>query len=406
MPRRLPSLAFIPLLLVAGAASAEETTFTFDAGGSTPAIPIHLASNKVHLQVAFGDREPVWMLLDSGANVTILNRELADEMGLELRNETVGNQAAGGRSFRVAFTDVPDYRVPGLELRGRTVAVLERRTQPSNGHPSRGLLGADLFRRFVVDIDYPARTIRFHDPASFEYDGSGAVVPIDVDENGKSLVEAELRGLSAEPIAAVVSIDTGGRGFLTLNAPFVSEHELMPMTVGVGVGGEVRHYMARLPELGIGPLRFRGLPTSLAPPGTTGAYGSAAKSGVLDASSLVDFRVLFDYSHKRVIFEPGAVPESSYRYDASGLFLIAEGERFDRPRVMSVEPSSPAAQAGIEVGDRITRIDGRPVATMTLDEVRELLMAAGTDRRVAFARMGARDSESEREVVIRLAARF
>jgi len=56
-------------------------------------------------------------------------------------------------------------------------------------------------------------------------------------------------------------------------------------------------------------------------------------------------------------------------------------------KIVSVLPETPAAKAGIEPGDIITSVDGRPVAGMTLDEVgQEIMGEAGTKVRIKIVR--------------------
>lgn len=56
-------------------------------------------------------------------------------------------------------------------------------------------------------------------------------------------------------------------------------------------------------------------------------------------------------------------------------------------KIVSVLPETPAAKAGIEPGDIITSVDGKPVAGMTLDEVGQQIMGeAGTKVRIKVVR--------------------
>jgi len=188
-------------------------------------------------------------------------------------------------------------------------------------------------------------------------------------------------------------VDTGGRGLLTLTAPFVAEHELiasLPVThfatVGVGVGGEVRHWIGRLEELRIGPLAFRDVPVDLAPAGARGAYARGDRAGVLDAELLNRFRVVFDYARERIVLEARTDLAAPFEVDMSGLFLTAPPPEFDRPTVSSVLDGSPAAAAGLAPGDEILSIDGEPASGMTLDALRALLKREGETRRLEVRR--------------------
>ena len=386
MPSRSLAFLFTLCFIVAGAVDAQ----TRPAKRDPLPIPIELASGKVHVRVVIGEAEPVWFLLDSGANMTILDLSLAKKLELPLRGHMTGNLAAGGKTFQIAFTDLPPLRIGEVELPGRTVAVIDRRTQGANGHPSSGLLGADIFRALVIEVDYPGRTMTLHRPKDFDYRGSGTVLPARLDDNGKWYFDSRIDLPGGKTLATVFVLDTGARGFLTLNRPFVEKHQLNEVlpataetTVGFGVGGEVRHHLARLAGVAIGPIRFPSPPVSFPPAGAGGTSARGDRDGLLGARFLESFRAFFDASRARLILERqreiGALP-----YDASGLFLQAPPPGFDTIEILGVAPDSPAAQAGLERGDRLLEVDHRPAATYGLDGVRSLLEEGqtGSGRRV------------------------
>jgi hypothetical protein len=382
--RRTAQLAIACLLLIAPGGHTQDLEFNLGTKASTPPIPIHLASGKVHIEARIGDWGGQWLLLDTGANMSILNWQTAEDHGLELRGHGTTGGAAGGNQFEYAFTELPSMRVENLELAPRGVAVIRRHTENANGHRSIGLVGADVMRVLVVDVDYPGRTIRFHDPAAFEYSGDGVVLPLTLDQNGKPHIQAQLLHPDGRAIAADLMIDTGGRGLLVLTRPFVEEHDLeatlhppLQAVVGLGVGGPVNHHLARMNSLTAGDLELAAPIVELAPAGTTGAYARGDRSGVLGAMFLDRFRAIFDYPHKRLILEPGPAVERPFEYEGSGAFLVSHGTAFDGVEVMAVAPQTPAATAGLMVGDRILSIDGQPVAELGLDGVRALFTDFG-----------------------------
>lgn len=352
----------------------------FDGEATSARIPFEMASAKVHVEGVFDGGERAWLLLDSGANMSILDKSLADRLGLELRGGGSADGAAGGGSFRFAFARAPALSFPGVEIASRAVAVIIRKTQGANGHPSEGLLGADLFKGFVVDVDYPNRILTLHDPKTFAYSGPGVELPVTFNENDKWELATTLT-VGDRRIPAKVIVDTGARGTLGLTAPFTQSHGLLDAlptkilgTVGVGIGGEVRHWVGRLDAIEIGGLTLESVPVTLAPEGVKGTYARDDRDGILGAEVLSRYRAIFDRSRARLILEPTAnTPATPFEWDAAGLFLTSEGESFDVVRVLSVSAGSPAEAAGLDIGDRIVSIDGRPTSETSLDGVRALL---------------------------------
>jgi Aspartyl protease/PDZ domain len=386
-----PKLTGIAVFATVVAAATAGLQAEAAAAAETPFI---LASGKVHVPVRIGGID-TWFILDGGANVSILDRSLAEELGLELRGTSHHDGGAGSGGFTVSFTTVPSLAWAGIERTEVPMAVVERKTAAANGHESRGLLGADVFQQWVVEIDYRGRRLALHEPETFAYSGDGTALPITFDEASKCHLETWIALPGGEPIRADMIVDTGSRGFADFAAPFTAEHDLLAAldpkvlaTVGWGVGGEVRHWIGRLGSLRTGPFEFPAVVATFAPPGTQGAYGRDDRSGILGAEWLSRFRVLFDYSRRQLVLEPSGDASPASRSDASGLFLASEPPSFESVRVLSVAEGSPAAAAGVEVGDVVLTLDGQAVSELGLDGLREELREAGRTVLLVIVRDG------------------
>jgi hypothetical protein len=180
-------------------------------------------------------------------------------------------------------------------------------------------------------------------------------------------------------------VDTGSRGGLVLNRPFVEENKLVEAlpktfaaTIGGGAGGECKGLVGRLESMQLGPFLLKEPVVALSQD-RTGVLASPNFAGIIGGPILQRCRVFFDYQHEQLILEPYARVPAPYEYDMSGTFLIAEGPDFKRLKVQSVAEDSPAAEAGLRCGDVITAIDGRPAAEFTLEQVRQLLCQPGRE---------------------------
>ena len=77
------------------------------------------------------------------------------------------------------------------------------------------------------------------------------------------------------------------------------------------------------------------------------------------------FKVIFDYTRKRMILEPNSQFDESFEYDMSGISLTAEGRDYKILRVGRVFEDTPAAEAGLRDGDQILAVDGKPSSELT-----------------------------------------
>jgi tetratricopeptide (TPR) repeat protein len=96
------------------------------------------------------------LLLDTGAGGIIINRRTAEKAGLKQisKFEYGGIGDKGRREAYYAVVD--DIRIGDLDFKDCVVSVSEK----SMGLDEDGLIGADVFGAYVVDIDFPAEKLR------------------------------------------------------------------------------------------------------------------------------------------------------------------------------------------------------------------------------------------------------
>jgi membrane-associated protease RseP (regulator of RpoE activity) len=144
--------------------------------------------------------------------------------------------------------------------------------------------------------------------------------------------------------------------------------------------------VGRLARVLLGGRLLVNQPTAVFSRDWTGVFNSRAFAGIIGGELLRRCKVIFDYRRRRMILEPYVRQPAPYEYDMSGTFLVADGPDFERFKVQSVAENTPAEEAGINVGDVVTTINGRPTSEYTLDQVRELFKKDGSECRLELER--------------------
>ena len=350
------------------------------AGGPSVELPFELVSNKPFLDVAVNGH-PMRFLFDTGSPGMMIDRDRAKAIGLstEGKFQTGG---AGAGTLDQAFAKNVDLAIGALHSPGMSCAVVPLGgSAPAEGCELSGLVGYDLASRFVVDIDYEARRLRFHDPAQWSDHGKAAGVPYSLISGGLMIVPATITLSGGDSVAGRFLVDTGVRHGLMLNRPFVEKHKLagrLPAgregAVGYGLGGETRGRVTRAAALRIGGLVVRE-PVVVLSLDERGALASTDFDGIIGGDLLRRCHVIFDHPRQRILLEPNASFAAPFDYDMSGTFLLAQGDDFKLFQVWRVLANSPATDAGLAEGDVITSVDGKPAAKLTLEEVRGALRA-------------------------------
>jgi Aspartyl protease/PDZ domain len=359
--------------------------------GDTAELPFELYNHHIYVQARLNGKDPVRLLVDTGG-VNLLTPAAATALGIEFQG-AMEARGAGAESVNMALAQVDSLTLGDATLRDQVFYVIDLgRLEDVEGVPFAGLVGFEVFKRFAVTIDYADRRLTLVRPERFEYHGQGTAVPF-VFQHRIPQVEGTLDG-----IPGAFTIDTGSRASLTLHAPFVAEHGLLARyaptveaMAGWGVGGPVRSHRARAGELALGDVKVPGVAMDLFT-GDRGAFAAQHVAGNIGGGVLARFTVTFDYAHQRMYLEKNRFFDQPDTHDRSGLWINRGGNAFT---VEDVVPGSPAAQAGVRVGDHITAVDGQAPAALSLADTRARWRSAAPGTRV---RLRIENAQGGREV--------
>jgi hypothetical protein len=122
--------------------------YRFDTGRKALGIPFETSNNLIFVQVRVNHSEPLWFIVDTGASYTFIKQRRAPSLGLKLeKNE----KEFEGQSYAKNISLI----LRGVELVNQTVvAARTALLEPNLGRAVDGVLGYDIFNRFVVEIDY------------------------------------------------------------------------------------------------------------------------------------------------------------------------------------------------------------------------------------------------------------
>ena len=365
------SVDFMPAQPMATYAPPKGTAgdFTIAGGAAQTTFPFHLYNNHIYANAWVNGHGPLTFIFDTGGQ-NILVPSTAKVLGIDVHGAMPGG-GVGNKTADYGLAKVATLRIGEVTFRNQVVGVLDFAIDDVEGVNIQGMAGFELFKRFVTRIDYGKHTITLIEPKHFDPKDAGTPIPFEFNDDNP-----EVEG-SFEGIPAKFDIDTGARDALTLTAPFAQAHDLRathPKGVeavgGWGVGGASRGYVTRGKDMAIGPVKIPDVVTSFSTQ-KKGAFSSAAFQGNVGAGLLKRFVVTFDYPHHMMYLKPLPGPVADLdTYDRSGMWInVAKGGM----QVMDVTANGPAAQAGIEAGDVITEVNGKPATSIHVYDLRREL---------------------------------
>ena len=334
---------------------------------------IMLESNRVLIAVGMNGQGPYIFMIDTGQYVSMVRPDLAKQLGLTV----TGSERTSGIAGRVRPFNIYRARdfVIGGGIRQRDV-VLQDSFDFGYTQDIYGALSAGILTASDTDLDFDAGELRLYPDGRAERPGYVAVdatIPRDErpDRGSRKITATVL--LDGRPLRLV--LDTGAPHVLMLNQGVARRlgywNEARPYAVyrpnGIGGHGSVGR-IVRAGELTLGGTKAeRPLITLL------GDTIGGDVDGILGLSFLRRFNLSIDSRARRLWVKPSRQPLVPEGYGLSGLWLSRDGAQMV---VDVVGTGSPAAVAGLKVGDRLI---GDWTATLRA-------IAGGPGRRVTVRR--------------------
>jgi hypothetical protein len=288
-------------------AQGREPAVRFDSGGSALRIPLEIDNNIILMPVSVNGSKPLKFIFDTGASHNVISSRRAAELGLKI--EGTGKGSGTGGTFQMSYTRGVSLGVPGAEVSEQLVASMPFPTIP--GFEFDGTIGYDFINQFVVEIDYQNKIMSLYDPRAYAYRGAGRVVPLVLAGRRTPLAHTTISLEGRAPIGARLEVDTGADGAFVINSPFVRKHGLLsaiPETTqggAVGAGGEQQLRVGRVKAVRLGRLVIDNPAVGLSLD-AEGAGASEENDGLIGGEVFRRFKVILDYSRRRMILEPNS----------------------------------------------------------------------------------------------------
>lgn len=371
------------VLLIIQSAVAQDFGFGFTNRRRAVIIPFEWQSNLIVVPVSINNSDTLNFILDTGISMNMItDPDVARDLDLKYVRKVNVLGVGQGSALEARVSVGNRIRLPGVKAEGQNVVVLsEDMLQLSSyvGMPVHGIFGFELFRNFVVKIDFRTRQITLYKPETYRYRGRGQQIPIII-EDTKPYLYASATYADNREVPIKVILDTGAGHALSLDVDTRGDIQLPDKIIraqlGRGLNGIIHGSLGRLEKVKIGTFELQHVITSF--PDTNSLAGQVARNlkrqGNIGCELLKRFTVIFDYSRKHVILKPNRrFYREKFERDMSGMEIKAEGNDYRKFVISNIQANSPAEVAGLQEGDEILSLNDHVAADLRLSDVIKVL---------------------------------
>src|SRR5258706_10301380 len=160
-------LLLLPMLL-----PGQNLGFSITDGKSKITIPIEIYNNLIIVPVVLNGKLPLKFILDTGVRTTILTEKaFSDFLHLTYARKYTIAGPGGVKLIDAYITNNVSIDMPGVHGEGHAMLVLDQDYLELRNYLETdvyGILGYELFSRFVVQIDYETRSLTLMLPKRFK----------------------------------------------------------------------------------------------------------------------------------------------------------------------------------------------------------------------------------------------
>ncbi len=246
------------------------------------------------------------------------------------------------------------------------------------GEEVHGILSAQSFSNYFIEIDYKAREILLHDHLSKRRMKDFASCPVAMVRSKPYLKALAQSRPGGEHREIDLLLDTGAGLSLLLYASQGNAQVLPDMVIpgqlGSGLGGAISGVVGRMENVRFCGQAIPGIPTYFQQV-DSGMIGKlqVQKQGMLGNQVLDRYRVVLDYRNGTLYLKPVSKKVKTYQYDLSGISAVAGGALLREYYISQVAKDTPADLAGVRPGDRILRLNRMGAGMLSLGRIQKVL---------------------------------
>ncbi|KPJ61453.1 MAG: hypothetical protein AMJ46_01850 [Latescibacteria bacterium DG_63] len=331
---------------------------------SEKGIPIEWLAHLTVVEAFINDQGPYKVVLDTGAGVSVLTREIVKELEIPVVGSAKIGSPMGTEPLVTDSLNVRSIRMGDAVMKNAPAVTMDLRTVFGSLEAPDAILSAASFDGFVITLDFPNDMILVRAgelPAAdgkrvLEYSSSAVVPQISVLVAGEEMS---------------ISVDTGAPSAFVLPPHYIS---VLPLESEPTVSGHGRTVDATFEILSS---KLEGVINigDIALLNPTVTFSERTKRAHVGMGVLREYAITIDSANRRIRFDKPleSTPVQPVRRvvkhgGPKSYGIMLNGLSGEVLEVRGVEQGLAAASAGLQRGDRIVAMNGQLVKSLSSEE--------------------------------------
>ncbi len=356
-------------------------------------IPFELYGDHILIKASVDDSRPLDFIFDSGSGFTVIDSDIAEELGLSGKKIQMNEPAAVLELIKHNKLDINHFP---MEKNIKVYSTDLDHLEISLGRNVDGILGYDLMHHHTIHLNYEDRTMDIYDHGKGPK--TGDAVPF-VLNTSIPVVKGSVVLNNNEAHTANFYVITGAGTTLDFNSPYAKKYDVIHKTgkhYSYPVKGiskdENLHYEGHVLSVTFGKQMIEDLPIGIST-ATSGIQASENVAGILGNQVLSMYNITFDIPGKMLYLEKNSNFGKKLAVNCSGIDLQLSPDK-EKLLVHQVFDDSPAAEAGIRLNDELISVNNKPVSEMNLPDIKEMLRQEGETVKLVLSDGGKEKSVS------------
>jgi hypothetical protein len=367
--------------------------------------PFKLYNNLIVFALSINHSPKMNFILDTGVKPTIIT-EFPKDINIEFNyNKELKIKGIGeGNDIDVWHTQNNNVQLtPDFEGYYHDIYILKQdeiKLSEQLGVKINGIIGADMFQNYIVEINYIKKTLTFYKPNEINLNNKRfkkfEIIPLIIYKS-KPYLEAKVNQQNNEQKPVKLLLDLGSsdalwlinRDELTFDIPEKSFYSYL----GKGLNGNISGYRAKINNFQIGEFHLQRPIVSIIDTNyislSSLSIDLPGRNGSIGSEILQRFNLIIDYPNKQLLLKKNSNFKKPFTYNMSGLDILKPSLISPAYYISKVRKNSPSYSAGLKVGDQIVSINNHYAEKYALDEILALFYGKkGNKIRIKIKRAG------------------